>query len=96
MLQSHTLIWKHSKKFGSKILRAVLDASSYNPNIVIVRVLQVSSIKEEIRSSVGSYLERFMKLPNISEPRLFASDSASEMRRLNRFKPDDLSRFMPL
>lgn len=76
------------QRFQSKVLRIIVNAPWYVPNITIQRDLCVPSVKEEIQSYSAKYSKRVKVHPNKLAKRLM--DEPNEPRRLKRFKPTDL------
>lgn len=76
------------QRFQNKVLRVIVDAPWYVTSASIEKDLQVPSIKEVIKSCSSRYGDRVSAHPNILAKRLF--DNTGEVRRLKRFKPDDL------
>lgn len=76
------------QRFQNKVLRTIVNAPWYVPNIVISRDLQIPSIKEEIKRFSEKYSARTEVHPNVLARNLF--ENSDEVQRLKRFKPNDL------
>lgn len=77
------------QRFQSKVLRCIVDAPWYVPNVAIHSDLQINSVKEEIRHFSVKYNERLNVHPNRLAVNLLQTENVE--RRLKRFKPSDLS-----
>jgi hypothetical protein len=53
-----------AERFQSKALRMIVDAPWYVPNTVILRDLQIPTVKEEIRRYSSQYSSRLSAHPN--------------------------------
>lgn len=75
------------QRFQNKTLRMIVNAPWYVTNSTIEKDLQVRSIRSEIIKCSESYRDRVTSHPNIFASELLNPD---EVRRLKRFKPNDL------
>jgi hypothetical protein len=75
------------ERFQSKVLRTIVDAPWYVPNVVIRKDLQTLTVKKEIRHSSSQYSSRFSVHPNDTVVNLKARP---DNRRLRRHLPNDL------
>ena len=75
------------QRFQSKVLRCIVDAPWYVPNVVIQGDLNVNSVKQEIGKFAQKYNGRLSTHPN--QLTIDLLDNAGE-RRLKRFRPADL------
>jgi hypothetical protein len=76
------------ERFQSKTLRMIVNASWYVPNTVILRDLQIPTVKEEIRRYSSQYSAPLSAHPN--DPILHLIELPYN-RRLRRHLPNDLS-----
>jgi len=77
------------EKFQSKVLRIITDAPRYVPNAVIIRDLQVLSVRHEVRNYNVTYRPRLNDHPNSLAKCLFQRPNYD--RRLKRYYPADLT-----
>lgn len=77
------------QRFQSKVLRIIVNAPWYVPNILIQRDLKMTSVKDEIKNFYMKYENRLSAHPNELAVNLL--DTENDFRRLKRFKPSDLS-----
>jgi hypothetical protein len=78
--------------FQLKALRIIVDAPRYVPNMVILRDLQISAVKEVIRRYSSQYSARLSAHPNDLIVNLI---ELPETGRLRRHLPNDLlTRFL--
>jgi hypothetical protein len=75
------------ERFQSKVLRTIVDAPWYVLNTVILRDLQTSTIKEQIRLNSSHYCARLSVHPNDTVVNLMAQP---DNRRLRTHLPNDL------
>jgi hypothetical protein len=75
------------ERFQSKVLRQIVDAPWYVPNIIIRRDLHMPTVKEEIRHYSSHYSLRLTAHPNSI---LLTLLEQPEHRRLRRLLPNDL------
>jgi hypothetical protein len=71
----------------SKVLRMIVDAPQYMPNMVIWRDLQTPTIKEEIHHYSSQYSAHLSVYPNDLVVNLMTEP---DNRRLQRHLPNDL------
>ena len=76
------------ERFQNNVLRTMVDAPWYVPNRILRTDLQVATVKEEIRKHSLNYKTRLEKHPNKLVKKL--TYDREEVRRLKRFKPQDL------
>lgn len=76
------------QRFQNKVLRIIVNAPWYVPNHIIERDLQVATVRSEVSKASVKYREKNFSHPNALASNLFNPDG--EVRRLKRFKPDDL------
>ena len=74
--------------YQSKTLRTIAQVPWYVSNDVIHNDLQISTVKEEIKSFSTKYHLRLECHPNVLATNLL--DITEQTRRLRRFKPSDL------
>jgi hypothetical protein len=75
------------ERFQSKTLRMIVEAPRYVPNTVILRDLQIPTVKEEIFRYSSQYSARLSAHPNGLMVNLI---ELPENRRLRRHLPNDL------
>jgi hypothetical protein len=75
------------ERFQSKVLRIIVDAPWYVPNLLIRRDLSCPTAKEEIRRYSSHYVDRLRTDPNHFAVNLLR---LPDNRRLRRFLPTDL------
>jgi hypothetical protein len=82
------------ERFQSKALRIIVDPPWYVPNTIILRDLQIPTVKEEIRRYSSQYSARLSAHPNDLIVNLI---ELPVDRRLRRHLPNDLpTRFIVL
>jgi hypothetical protein len=80
------------ERFQSKALRMIVDALWYVPNTVILRDLQIPTVKKEIRRYRSQYSARLSTHPNDLIVNIM---KLPDNRRLRRHLPNDLpTRFL--
>jgi hypothetical protein len=80
------------ERFQSKALRMIVDAPRYVTNTVILRDLQIPTVKEEIRRYSSQYSARLSTHPNNLIVNLI---ELPDNRRLRRHLPNNLpTRFL--
>jgi len=77
------------EKFQSKVLRIITDASRYVPNAVIIRDLQVLSVRQEVCNCSVTYRQRLNDHPNSLAKSLFQRTKCN--RSLKRYCPAGLA-----
>lgn len=76
------------QRFHSKTLRTIVNAPWYVPNKVVLRDINMSSVKDEIKLFSSKYQTRLGSHPNICAVNLLKDSRV--VRRLKRFQPLDL------
>lgn len=76
------------QRFQNKVLRSIVNAPWYVTSSSIEKDLQMPSIREEIKRHSSNYSDRINEHKNTLAKQLF--DNTGEVRRLKRFKPNDL------
>lgn len=77
------------RRFQSKVLRAIVNAPWYVPNVIIQRDLAIPMVNDEIQKYSARYRDRIIAQPNILVEGLIDHDNEVQPR-LKRFKPSDL------
>lgn len=75
------------QRFQSKVLRSIVDAPWFVPNVVIHNDLHIETVKSEIKNLSAKYKDRLQEHPNALARALL---SAPSVKRLKRFDPLDL------
>ena len=77
------------KRFQSKVIRIITDAPWFVPNAVIIRDLQVLSVRQDVRNYSVTYRQKLNDHPNSLAKSLIQRPNYN--RRLKRYYPEDLA-----